>query len=75
MVLSMYAAWLTLGATGNNVWLGVLAALAAGTALNAASTPLFLPFIRRRAYLEAMVISIGLSLIMVDNNWPETQGR
>ena len=66
LVLSMYAAWLVLGATNNNLILGISAAIVSGILIGAVTAPLFLPFIRRRAILEALVVSLALGIISAD---------
>lgn len=65
LVLSMYAGWLILEAT-NSIWLAAGGTVATGVILNAVLTPLFLPFIKKRAHLESLVISIGIALISVE---------
>jgi branched-chain amino acid transport system permease protein len=65
LVLSMYAGWLILEAT-NNIWLAAGGTVVSGVILNAVLTPLFLPFIKKRAHLESLVISIGIALISVE---------
>ncbi len=65
LVLSMYAGWLILGAT-NNIWLAAAGTIISGVIINAVLTPLFLPFIKKRAHLEALVVSIGIALICVE---------
>lgn len=66
LVLSMYAAWFVLNATNNNLILGMMAAIASGVVLGAITAPLFLPFIKRRAMLEALVVSLALGIISSD---------
>ena len=66
LVLSMYAAWYVLGMTGNNIALGIIAAVVSGTLIGGITAPLFLPFIKRRAMLEALVISLALGIISED---------
>jgi branched-subunit amino acid ABC-type transport system permease component len=65
LVLSMYAGWLILEAT-NNIWVAAGGSFVTGVILNAVLTPLFLPFIKKRAHLESLVISIGIALISVE---------
>lgn len=65
LVLSMYAGWLILEAT-NNIWFAAGGTVVTGVILNAILTPLFLPFIKKRAHLESLVISIGIALISVE---------
>ena len=66
LVLSMYAAWYVLGLTGDNIALGIIAAVVSGTLIGGITAPLFLPFIKRRAMLEALVISLALGIISED---------
>jgi branched-chain amino acid transport system permease protein len=66
LVLSMYAAWLVFSVTNDNLTLGILAAIASGTAIGAATAPLFLSLIKRRALLEALVVSLALGIIGED---------
>jgi branched-chain amino acid transport system permease protein len=66
LVLSMYAAWFVLNATNNNLILSILASIISGTVIGAVTAPVFLPFIRRRAVLEALVISLALGIISAD---------
>ena len=65
LVLSMYTGWIILEAT-NNIILAATGTIVSGVIINAVLTPLFLPFIKKRAHLEALVISIGISLISVE---------
>lgn len=65
LVLSMYAGWLILEAT-DSALLAAAGTLLSGVLINAALTPLFLPFIKKRMHLEALVIAIGISLISVE---------
>ncbi len=65
LVLSMYAGWFILEAT-NNIWLAAGGTVVTGVIINALLTPLFLPFIKKRAHLESLVISIGIALISVE---------
>ena len=66
LVLSMYAAWWVLGATNGNLALGIAAAVVSGPMIAAVTAPIFLPLIRRRAILEALVVSLALGIISAD---------
>jgi branched-chain amino acid transport system permease protein len=66
LVLSMYAAWFVLSITNNNILLGVAAAIISGPVLGALTAPLFLPLVKRRAYLEALVVSLAIGIICSD---------
>ena len=65
LVLSMYVGWLIWTAT-DSIVLAAGGVIVSGIVMNAALTPLFLPFIKKRAHLEALVISIGIALICVE---------
>lgn len=64
VVMGMYAAWYTLDKTGNNLFLGVGAAIVSCTLLSLLSEPLFRPFTRRGALNQSMVASIGIALVL-----------
>jgi branched-chain amino acid transport system permease protein len=66
LVLSMYTAWFVLSITNNNILLGVTAAIISGPILGALTAPLFLPLVKRRAYLEALVVSLAIGIICSD---------
>ncbi len=66
LVLSMYIAWFVLSISGNNILLGVAAAIISGPAIGAVTAPLFLPLVRRHAHLEALVVSLALGIICSD---------
>ncbi len=66
LVLSMYAAWFVLSVTHNNILLGVAAAIVSGPVIGALTAPLFLPFVKRRAHLEALVVSLAIGIICSD---------
>ena len=66
LVLSMYAAWWVMSVTNGNLLLGILAAVVSGPIIGAITAPLFLPLIKRRAILEALVISLALGIISAD---------
>ncbi len=65
LVLSMYAGWVILGAT-DSIMIAAIGTVLSGVLINAVLTPLFLPFIKKHMHLEALVISIGISLISVE---------
>ena len=66
LVLSMYVAWFVLSITNNSIILGVLAALISGPLIGALTAPVFLPLIKRRAHLEALVVSLAMGIIVAD---------
>jgi branched-chain amino acid transport system permease protein len=59
VVLSMYVAWLALGLTGNNLFVGALAALASSVAIGLLSAPLF-----RKAAGKSGEVDINTSMVM-----------
>jgi branched-chain amino acid transport system permease protein len=66
LVLSMYLTWIVLGATHNSLILGIAAAIVSGPLIGAVTAPLFLPLIKRRAHLEALVVSLAIGIICSD---------
>ena len=66
LVLSMYAAWFVLSITKGNIVLGIAAAIVSGPVIGAVTAPIFLPLIKRRAHLEALVVSMALGIIVAD---------
>ncbi len=66
VVLSMYIAWLVLHATGGSLILGTAAAIFSGIGIGIVTAPVFLPFIRRRAVLEALVVSLAIGIISTE---------
>jgi branched-chain amino acid transport system permease protein len=69
VVFSMYIAWVVLGATGNNIILGVAAGIVSSVLLNVATAPIFQHVMRRRGEVDintTLVISLGLGMIITD---------
>lgn len=66
VVLSMYVAWLVLEATGGNVTLATLAAILSGVGLSLVTEPLFRPLAKRGAVLSSFVLSLGISIVLLD---------
>ncbi len=69
VVFSMYVTWLVLKATGNNLILGVAAAIASSIALNLVSAPLFQKVMKNRGEVDintTMVVSMGIGMIITD---------
>ena len=65
-VLSMYAAWITLGLTNDNLVLAIPVAILAGVLLNVLTEPTFRPLALRRAFLETMVVGLGIGIIATE---------
>jgi branched-chain amino acid transport system permease protein len=67
LVLSMYALWLALGATSNNIVLSIVIAIASGIVISSVIAPLFAPFIKRKgAELESSIVSLAIGTIAVE---------
>jgi branched-chain amino acid transport system permease protein len=69
VVFSMYIAWLVLKATGNNIVLGMLAAVAASILANLVTAPLFQKVMKKRGEVDinsTMVLSMGIGMIISD---------
>jgi branched-chain amino acid transport system permease protein len=66
VVLSMYAMWLVLGATDNNLALAIPVGIVTAVVLNIATEPIFRPLARREAYLETVIVALGIGIIMTD---------
>ena len=69
VVFSMYISWLVLGATGNNIIVGILAGVVSAILLNVVSAPIFQHIMKERGEVDinaTMVISMGMGMIITD---------
>jgi branched-chain amino acid transport system permease protein len=66
VVLSMYVAWYVLRATGNNLALGILAAIGSGVGISLATEPIFRSLTRRGAMIASLIASLGVSIVFTD---------
>jgi branched-chain amino acid transport system permease protein len=66
VVLSMYAGWYALQATGDNIAIGILACIGAGIGISIATEPIFRPLTKYHAWIASFVVSLGLSMIFTD---------
>jgi branched-chain amino acid transport system permease protein len=66
VVLSMYACWMVLRATGGNALLGVAATIGAGVGMSLLTEPLFRPLTKRGAVLSTFFVSLGIAMICTD---------
>jgi len=69
VVFSMYISWIVLGLTGNNIFLGILAAIASSVLLNVLTAPIFQRIMKKRGEVDinaTMVISLGIGMIITD---------
>ena len=66
VVLSMYAGWYTLEATGGNVALGVAVCIGSGMGISLATEPIFRPLTKRHAWIASFVVAVGLSMVITE---------
>ena len=69
VVFSMYMAWVVLGLTGNNIFLGVLAGISSAILFNIITAPMFQHIMKKRGEVDinsTMVLSMGLGMIITD---------
>ena len=69
VVFSMYITWFVLNATGNNLFLGILAGVASSIALNVLCAPLFQKVMKKRGEVDinaTMVLSMAIGMIITD---------
>jgi branched-subunit amino acid ABC-type transport system permease component len=66
LVLSMYVSWLVLRVTGNNLFLGILAAVLSGVVLGIATEPIFRTLSKRGAAVASFIVALGIAIIITD---------
>lgn len=66
VVIGMYICWMVMEATGDNILLGVVAAIGASIAMSIATEPLFRPLVRRGASLHTFILSLGIAILCMD---------
>jgi len=66
VVLSMYMCWFVLKITGNNLVLGIIAAIVSGVAFSLITEPIFRPLARRGAVLGSFIVAMAISMIITD---------
>ncbi len=69
VVFSMYISWWVLRATGNNIFLGVVAGIGSAIIFNLISAPLFQKVMKKREGVDintTMVLSLGMGMIITD---------
>ncbi len=69
VVFSMYIAWIVLGLTGNNLFLGISAGIVSAILLNIITAPMFQHIMKKRGEVDinsTMVLSMGLGMIITD---------
>lgn len=65
-VMSMYASWMVLGATHNNLAMAIPAGIVTATLLTTLTEPIFRPLAVRKALLEAVIVALGIGIILTD---------
>ncbi len=63
-ILSAFVCWLILRATHSNLPVAIVSTLVVATALVVVTEPFFRPLVRRGAFVETMIMSLGLSIII-----------
>ncbi len=66
VVMSMAAAWLVLGQTNSNLILAIPTFIISATVLTIFTEPLFRPLVRRSAFLETIVLALGIGIILTE---------
>jgi branched-chain amino acid transport system permease protein len=64
VVIGMYAAWVVLELTGNNLFFSIPVAILSGTLLSILTEPLFRPLVKKRAANQTFVMSLGIAMIL-----------
>lgn len=66
VVMSMYVSWMVLQATGDNLVLGILAAIASAVGMSIATEGFFRGTTKRGATMMSVFMAIGMALIITD---------
>jgi branched-chain amino acid transport system permease protein len=66
VVMSMYVMWMVLRATQNNMALAIPVGIAAAMVMTIATEPIFRPLALREAYLETVVVALGIGIVLTD---------
>ncbi|MGD9118069.1 MAG: branched-chain amino acid ABC transporter permease [Dehalococcoidia bacterium] len=66
MVLCMFITWMVLQQTNNNFALAAMAGIVAAIVLVVATEPLFRPLAKRKAFLESLILGMGISIIITE---------
>jgi branched-chain amino acid transport system permease protein len=64
VVIGMYAAWVTMKITGDNLVFSIPVAILSSTLLSILTEPLFRPLVKKRATNQTFVLSIGIAMIL-----------
>ena len=66
VVMSMAIGWIALKLTNNSLLIAAPTTILAATAITVLTEPLFRPLARRRAFLETVVLALGIGIIITD---------
>lgn len=66
VAMTMAIGWLVLELTGNNLFITIPAMIISSTILLTAAEPLFRPMARRKAFLETVVLALGIGIILTE---------
>lgn len=66
VVLSMYICWIVLQRTGNNLALGILAAIGAGVGVSLLTEPLFRPLSRKGNLVPSFIAAVAIAMVITD---------
>ncbi len=66
VVMSMAAGWIVLGLTNNNFILAIPTFVITATVLTILTEPLFRPMALRRAFLETVVLALGIGIVLTE---------
>ena len=65
VVISMYVSWMVLNNTGN-IGLSIVAGIISAVLVTIATEPIFRPLALRKAFLETVVVALGLGMILTE---------
>jgi branched-chain amino acid transport system permease protein len=66
VVITMYIAWIVLEQTNNNLVIAIPVAIFAAVLLLILTEPLFRPLALRRAFLETLIVALGIAIILTE---------
>lgn len=66
VIISMYALWMALGATDNNLAIAIPIGIVTAVAFTVLSEPFFRPLAKRKALLETVVVALGMGIILTE---------
>lgn len=66
VMFAMALGWLVMSKTSDNLALGIVVFLVAGTVVTVGTEPLFRRLVARRSFLETVVVALGVGIILTD---------